>query len=101
VDSHSPYSLILQYFEPMVLTDKARLLQNLLDKTDSFGWGLNKEESENDKATIPELCAAMLKHYTANYLKAAIKKNDGMGYYYSRGKLNELLKKELGMMRLI
>lgn len=72
IDGYTRYHLILTYFEPMVLTDKARLLKALLYKTDEYGWGINSDALEKDREAFPELYQKMLKHYTSDYLKAAL-----------------------------
>jgi hypothetical protein len=83
IDSYTRYHLIDTYFEPMALTDKDQLLKRLLYKSDEYGWGFSADAREKDKEVFPELYQKMLKHYTTDYLKAAIKHTENK-YQFSR-----------------
>ncbi len=74
IDSYTPYNIILRYFEPMALTDKARLLKAIFDKRDDYGWGLRYEYAEKDATCFPGLFDIAIKHYSADYLEKAISK---------------------------
>jgi hypothetical protein len=84
IDSHTPYSIILQYFEPMALTDKTQLLQVILRKHDEWGWGISKGKEENTDEIFPALYQLMARHFTPQYLKAAIDKEVKSGYGFRR-----------------
>jgi hypothetical protein len=72
IDSHTPFTVILRYFEPMVQGDKTRLLEAILRKSDD-SWFESSANAEKDAACFPELFALVKKHYPANYLTAALK----------------------------
>jgi flavodoxin len=97
IDGYTRYDIILRYFELMARTDKTRLLQALLGKSDEYNWGSSMESREKDDAVFPELYTTVLKHYTADYLKAAIKKAEHPAWYHRTGRFVNYMKKSLGM----
>jgi hypothetical protein len=97
IDGYTRYNLILAYFEPMVLTDKARLLKALLYKSDEYGWGLNNEAREKDAEVFPDLYEKMLKHYTSDYLRAAVKQTGNQYYYNRSGSFLNYMKEAMGI----
>jgi len=94
IDSYTPYSIILQYFERMALTDKGRLLEAIFRKSDD-SWSYRREE--NDAVFFPELFKLFEKHYLADYLKMAINNLEKGGWYYRPNKLVVYIKGQLGM----
>lgn len=82
IESYTPYTLILQYFEPMVGAEKARLLEAIFRKSDD-SWFVYSN-TQNDAACFPELFALCVKYYTADYLKAVISAHEKKDRYYYR-----------------
>jgi hypothetical protein len=76
IDNRTPYTIILEYFEPMALTDKNLLLKAIIDKKSDYGFGLYYEDAEMDAACFPELFDLMLKHYTLEHLNIFIKQTE-------------------------
>ncbi len=100
IDAHTPYAIILQYFEPMVLTDKTQLLLAILRKQDDWGWGINQRIEEDTDEIFPALYQLMEKHYTALYLKAVLAKENSGRYSFSRpAKFIEYMMNEIGIVR--
>ncbi len=98
IDGHTPYVTILQYFEPMALTDKTQLLLAILRKQDEWGWGINKRVEEDTDEIFPALYQLMEMHYTALYLKAVLTKENSSRYSFSRpAKFIEYMMGELGI----
>ncbi len=95
IDSRAPYSLVLQYFEPMAATDKNGLFKKLVNKSEDFGWGM--QEREDTTAIFPALLTAMLKIYTTGYLNAGIKQLEKPGWFYRTNSFIAYVKKSLGM----
>lgn len=94
IDSQTPYQIILQYFEPMALTDKQRLLKAIIDKSEGLAWSL-QNDAEKDKACFPQLFEAAIKHYTATYLKTAIEQAEKQRYYYHSNRFVSYMKQNL------
>lgn len=101
IDGYTRYHLILTYFEPMVLTDKARLLKAILYKSDEYGWGIHNEAPEKDAEVFPELYEKMLKHYTRDYLRAAIKQTYNQYYYNRSGSFLNYMKDAMGINKAV
>jgi len=97
VDSDTPYSILLQYFDNMALTDKNRLLHALLRKTDDYGWTMKRENEAKDAACFPELFKLLQKHYTSDYLKMAIKNPEKDHWYYRPNGLIVYVKQQLSL----
>jgi hypothetical protein len=94
IDSYTPYTLILKYFEPMVQADKTRLLEAIVRKSDDYGFGLYNN-SQNDAACFPELFTLAVKYYSADYLKAVISNNEKNRYYYRSNRFLVYIKERL------
>lgn len=82
IDSHTPYHLILQYFEPMALTDKARLLEAIIKKSEGF-FRSSEQDEEKDKEVFPQLLSGLLKHYDEEYLVKVVNQAMKQKYYYT------------------
>lgn len=85
IDSTTPYDIILQYFERMVLADKNKLLETIFSKTDDYGWNVGSEKEKEDVACFPELLKLFEKHYTPEFLKLAIRNSEVDRRYYRPG----------------
>jgi hypothetical protein len=92
INSYTRYRQILQYFEPMMAADKAKVLDAILSKSDSYG---HYADTQDDAACFPELLALAEKHYTASYLRAAISQADKNRYFYTANKFVVYMKKRL------
>jgi hypothetical protein len=91
IEHDTPYNFILEYFEPMALTDKNRLMEAIIRKHDDSGWG---KKSEKDTGYFPELYQLISKHYTADYLKMVIK-NSEKSRYFIPNKLISYIKEQV------
>jgi len=94
IDSDTPYSIILQYFESMVLTDKNRLLEAILRKTEDYGWNRGRE---NDEAYFPELFELFVRYYQADYLKMVISSAEKGRFYFRPNDLIVYIKQQLSV----
>lgn len=95
IDAHTPFALILQYFEPMVLAEKDKLLEAIVRKPDDYGFGLYSN-AQNDSACFPELFATAIKHYSSGYLKTVISNAEkNTRYYYSPNRFLVYMKERL------
>lgn len=101
IDSYSPYILIHKYFEPMAAIDKTRLLKALLDKREDLFWGMKTENEEVEDSVFSLLYTALQKHYTADYLKAAIKQSEKNIWYSKSNRFIAYAKKSLGMLSAV
>lgn len=72
IDSYTPYSTILKYFEPLFATSKDRLIERLTEKNDDNVFMLSKPKQ--DDPCFPALFALVKKYYDVTYLKMVIKK---------------------------
>jgi hypothetical protein len=88
IDSYTPYRIILTYFEQMILTDKARLLKALIDKSENYSWGSEYNDYHKDEECFPELFDITLKHYSADYLKKVINQTENNRFSF---RLNRFL----------
>ncbi len=88
--SYTPYEIIIQYFDLMVSASKEKLLNALITRHDSYGWG-SEEQKNNDRKTIPALTDLVMKNYHQNELKLAISKETKRSYYFRPGMLVEEL----------
>ena len=80
IDSYTPYRIIGQYFEPMVLSDKTRLIDALIRKSDDhFGWFSGK--NQDDENYFPRLFDLAKKYYSIDYLRAVIAKAEKDKWY--------------------
>jgi hypothetical protein len=75
---NTPYAIILQYFEPMAMTEKDRFFEAIINKSDDYGWGW---KTDDDSACLPQLYQLFVKHYTADYLKMVIKSTEKNRYF--------------------
>ncbi len=93
IDAHTPFALILQYFEPMALAEKDKLLEAIVRKSDDYVY----TNAQNASACFPELFTIAVKHYSAGYLKSVISNAEKNSRYYSpnrflvymKGRLNQ------------
>jgi hypothetical protein len=100
IDGYTPYGTILQYFEPMALTDKTQLLYKMLHKHEEWGWGLHLQTEEDTNTIFPALYQLMVKHYTEPYLRAVVTKHINGLYSFSRpGKFVQYMMTELGVAK--
>ncbi len=81
IGSYTPYHLILQYVEPMALTDKTSLLKAIIDKSEGF-FRLGND-IENDHEVFPQLLSSLLKFYKQEYLMAAVSNAVKQKYFYT------------------
>jgi hypothetical protein len=81
INSDTPYSTILKYFEPMVVADKTRLLNAISRKSDSIWLYTDKRVKEEE--TFPELFDLAKKYYGAEYLILAIKQIETGNKYFN------------------
>lgn len=95
ISSYTPCSIILEYAEPMLLTDKQRLLKALFDKSDDSYWGFSQEEREEEKRVFPDLQAALLKHFLPRHLLMAIQQAQAGRFYFRGNRLLTHLKEHL------
>jgi hypothetical protein len=89
------YENILRYFEQMANTDKAILLNSILNKTDEYFFFSNNRGIKNDEEIFPELLKVFLNHYSESYLRATIKKAEGNQWHYRLNRFVSYMKKEL------
>jgi hypothetical protein len=82
IDSDTPYTLILRYFEPMFGADKTKLLDEIMRKSDHYGYPMYNTQDDSD--CFFELLALAVKHYSADYLKAVIKAAEKRDRYFYR-----------------
>lgn len=75
LNTHTPYSLFLEFFQPMFQTDRRRLLQALLQKDDELGWRMSAQEPEDEDEVFSELAHLMRRHYSDAELDAAFRHN--------------------------
>ena len=99
IDSYTSYNIILKYFEPMVLTEKDKLLNAIIKKSDS-SWAYSGGSGKDDSC-FPDLFDIAEKHYSADYLKMVINSIEkGKLYYYNRSNnFIEYAKRRLGIHR--
>jgi len=83
INSYTPYTLILEYFEPMFGADKTKLLETIINKSDDYGFGLYVS-AQNDSDCFSDLFTLSVKHYGADYLRAVIKSAEKNNRYYYR-----------------
>ena len=81
IDSNTPYSTIVKYFERMVIGNKEKLLKELLTRNEDSSWMI-KSDKETDKLYFPELFKLIEKNYDAAYLKLAVKSFEKTHFYF-------------------
>ncbi|TFF36867.1 hypothetical protein [Mucilaginibacter psychrotolerans] len=87
IESKTPYRLILQYFEPMVAADKAKLLNALVRKSDD-SWFYSEMRQKEAEDFVPQLFELAKKYFSTDYLMLLIKEQEKNRY---SNKLNNLL----------
>jgi len=97
IDSDTPYSIIIQYFDSMALTDKVSLLNTMLRRTDDYGWSLSSEKKEKDAVYFPELFKLFDKHYGADYLKMVIGNAEQKDRYFRPNNFIVYMKQQLSI----
>lgn len=97
INSYTPYRLLLDYFEPMALTDKNALLKAFIVKGGQDKWSYldDEEEEENEEQYFPALLDKLVKTYGKPTLLLAIKQAETSRYYYQPGRFITFLKKAL------
>jgi hypothetical protein len=98
IDAYTPYTLILKYFEPMVRTDKNRLLEAIVRKSDDYGYA-RWMDTQNDSDCFPELFMLAEKHYFADYLSAVISVQEKNNRYYRPNRFLVYIKERLTSVR--
>lgn len=98
INTNTPYSIIVQFADKMILTNKDGFLKQIINKSDNSFIPYSEEEREEDTAIFPSLLNILQKHYSINELKLIIRNIDSKGWYY-RGNsfiafMRENLKKE-------
>ena len=96
IDSMTPYALIDQYFEPMVLTDKEMLVNRLLERSENYHWG-HDNTSPNDPEIFSRLLEGFMKHYAPGHLRAIVLKASNNRFNYHKNKFLEFLEKEVSL----
>ena len=95
IDSYTPYTVILKYFEPMVATDKSRLLEAITRKSES-NWHLYTDKVGDDDSCFPALFNLAEKYYSTDYLRMLINQLEkGKTYYYRPNRFIIYIKKRL------
>ena len=95
IDSSIPYKIILKYFEFIIQGEKTRLLEALMNKSDS-NWFVSHASVEADRSCFPELFALAEKHYTRSYLLAVILQAERKNrMYYDPNRFVAYMKKQL------
>lgn len=91
VQQYSTYYLIVQYFEKMFLTDRARLLKAILDKYRNDHYFYHGEENAAkealDKEHVPVLHNLLKQKYDNSFLSAAFRAKVNDRWAYSRNEL--------------
>ncbi|MEO8769958.1 MAG: hypothetical protein ABI402_07730 [Ferruginibacter sp.] len=95
IDADTPYKMILDYFEPMALTDKTLLLGEIIKRDDYYSWNFDSGRNEEDESCYPELAAKMVTSYTHDYLHRVIEQLKNNTIYHRPNKFAEFLRKYL------
>lgn len=96
INSFTPYTLILEFFEPMARTDKDMLLLEIIKKSEAFHYTfINGDEEINDNEIYPELYNAVLKYYDPYELQVMLHKMEKDRHYYRRNNFMLYLKNRL------
>jgi hypothetical protein len=69
INSYTPYNIILEYAERMILADKKEFLKTIFNKTDHTYY---MDENEEVTETISKLLGLLKKYYTESEIKKSI-----------------------------
>ncbi len=94
IDSYTPYTTVLHYFDKMAGADKAKLLMAIIQKSRSY-YSSFSQDRKTEEACFPELLSVMIQCYTPDYLRAALLKQKQAAFFYSSGPFWEYMTKEL------
>lgn len=95
IESFTPYSTIITYFEPMVMADKNQFLKTLARHTYDYGYyGLSGKRQDEQVNSLPLLYEKIRKHYTADFLKMYIAQEE-KSTFYRTNRLLDYIKKKL------
>jgi hypothetical protein len=98
IDSDTPYSIVLKYFEPMVAANKTRFLDILSRKSDNV-WLLSGIRKKDGDDCFPELFDLAKKYYGAEYLIMVIKQIEtGSRYYNTLNRFFTYIKQQLSTL---
>jgi len=86
IESYTPYSMILRYFESMIRGDKNKFLEVLMRKSDD-DWFVSYASAEDDRRSFPELFAMAEKYYTPGFLLIVIQQAEKQNRLYYRPNL--------------
>lgn len=92
IDGKAPYAIISQYFEKMLLTDKARALDALLNRYDD--WGSSIADVENREA-IQMLYETALKFFGKEDLLLIVNKKMAAGYWHRKNLFMDYLTEQV------
>lgn len=95
INAYTPYSIILQYFEPMVQTEPKKLLTVILEKIDNDSWEYEADQHQDEHAVFTALQVAMEKSFGKDALLQAIKQVQKNQFYYRANAFVYFLKKHL------
>ena len=93
IGSYTRYSLIHKYFEPMAAANKSLLLKALITKNDSSSWG--RSYGDKEETWYPEIHAGLLRHFTTEYLLAALADEEKKRVYYRLNSLCQYIQSNL------
>ena len=93
IGSYTRYSLIHKYFEPMAAANKSLLLKALITKNDSSSWG--RSDGDKEETWYPEIHAGLLRHFTTEYLLAALADEEKKRVYYRLNSLCQFIQSNL------
>lgn len=93
IDESASYEIIANYADEMILSNRNNFLKQLLSKPDNFIWNGDQQELEIEEKTFFELFHTLLKHYSTQELKLAVKEK--MYAYYTGNRFVVFTRKQL------
>jgi hypothetical protein len=97
IGDETPYSVILKFFEPMILADKTGLLARLLAKSDRGLYSGTGEEVP--EKSFPEMAAMLINKFGRDPLLAAIKEWEKHRWHGALNRFTRYLKDQLETMK--
>lgn len=91
IGSNTPYSIIIQYAEKMVLVNGDGFIKQLINKSDN-SWS-NIEEDLDE--IFLQILTILQKHYSLSELKLIIRQSEKAGYYFRANNFVDFMKKQL------
>ena len=96
IDTYSTYSMILPYFEKMMVADKKQTLEALLTKGEK-DWHMPGDTNEEESTSIDALYNILEQYHAPDHLRRVVTEIERGKYYYRANRFLQYIKQRLAL----